>query len=249
MEESWVKKTVRYLIATPQRMDDGLHMRRWFAFFCLFLAAVALASNWGLSCYSDSGTPWGRTIWLLCLYVFYFAIACTYVPLPTVWFVLFLASPVDGLTMLPTPARIFAVAAIGALATAVSHVNEYHTLAYLLRLGKVHKIRETRVYHWAEGQFKIWPFMLQVTLNIVPVPADPIRWLAILSGYPLIKYFLAQWLGRFIRYGIMAGMAVWLGLNLKQIAMIQGALFVVAIGSFIAHRLTMKNGKTVEPNT
>jgi membrane protein YqaA with SNARE-associated domain len=249
MEESWLRKTVRYLIATPQRTDDGLHIRRWFIFFCLFLATTALLSHWGLSCYSDSGNQWCKMLWLLCLYVFYFAIACTYVPLPTVWFVLYLASPTDGLTMLPTAMRIFTVAGIGALATAISHLNEYHTLAYLLRLGKVHKIRETRVYRWAEGQFKTWPFMLQVALNIVPVPADPVRWLAIFSRYPLAKYFLAQWLGRFIRYGIMAGMAVCLGLNLKQIAMIQGALFVVAIGSFIIHRLTMKNGKTEKPNT
>ncbi|NLE30569.1 MAG: hypothetical protein GX629_12965 [Phycisphaerae bacterium] len=237
---------MRYLIATPQRTDDGLHMRRWFAFFCLFLAAVTIGSHWGFSCYSTGGGEWGRTIWLICLYVFYFAIACTYVPLPTVWFVLFLASPNDGLTMLPTGMRIFMVAGVGAFGSAVSHLNEYHTLAYLLRLGKAHKIRETRVYRWSEKQFQTWPFMLQVVLNIVPVPADPVRWLAILSGYPLGKYFLAQWLGRFVRYGIMAGMSVWLGLNLKQIAMIQGGLFVVAIGSFVAHRLMMRNGKSAE---
>ena len=83
--------------------------------------------------------------------------------------------------------------------------------------------------------------MLQVVLNIVPVPADPVRWLAILSGYPLGKYF-----------GSVVGTirSIWYHGGYVGVAWIEPqadcddsrGLFVVAIGSFVAHRLMMRMG-------
>jgi membrane protein YqaA with SNARE-associated domain len=247
MAESSVRKISRLFFATPQRHDDRLNMRVWFAVFCLFLAAVAMTSNWGFARYCDNSAVWAKSVWLVCLYIFYFAIACTYIPLPTAWFVLFLASPSDGLTILPPGWRVAAVAVIGGLATAISHVNEYHVIAYLLRLGRIHQIRETRVYRWSERQFKVWPFTIQVVLNIAPVPADPSRWLASMAGYSVYKFFLAQWLGRTIRYGFLAVASIYFALTLKQIAMIQAALMLVTLVMFIMHQLYSKRQKlTIE---
>jgi membrane protein YqaA with SNARE-associated domain len=246
MGDLWGKKIIQMFFATPQQRDDRLNMRAWFALFCSFLAAIALLSQWGFQHYSLNCADWARTLWLLGLYIFYFAIACTYVPLPTAWFVLFLASPTDGLIILPAGWRILAVAGLGAFGSAVSHLNEYHVIAYLLRLGKIGKLRQTKAYLWAHRHFQVWPFMIQVIFNIVPIPADPSRWLASMAGFPIPKFFLAQWLGRFIRYGILAVASVYLSLTLREIALIQVGLFAIAFGTFITHQFRQKRQKPVE---
>jgi surface polysaccharide O-acyltransferase-like enzyme len=69
---------------------------------------------------------------------------------------------------------------------------------------------------------------LLVIFNVLPLPADPIRWLAIISQYSLTKYFLAQWVGRFIRYAILATVAKSLKLTFVQIIIICTALFVIS---------------------
>ncbi len=246
MDESWGRKIVRLVFATPQRAHDGLNMRAWFVFFCFYMAGTAFLGQWGLAHYGEQNHVWAGPAGLLAIYLFYFSLACTYIPLPTPFFVLFLASPSGGLSGIDPIWRILIVAGLGALATAISHVNEYHVFTYLLRLGKVYKIRENRIYQWAEKQFKVWPFLLQVIFNIVPIPADPARWMAILSKYPIGRYFGAQWIGRFVRYGFLAATAEILKLNVKQIIGIQLGLFVITIGMFIVHQIRQRRPKVVE---
>ena len=222
-----VRKLVEFIVATPAVKRDRLNMRAWFAAFCMYLAALAVVSLGAFDRYSDTGSDWGRAVWLFGLYLFYFSLACTFVPIPTSWFILFLASPVGGLP-LGALWRVMVVAALGALATGVSHVNEYHVISYLLRLGRIHRVKETRIYQWSERQFVISPFLLQVAFNVIPAPADPVRWLAAIYGYPLGRFFLAHSLGRFIRYSLMALAAEVLELTLWQIAAIQCAIVAIA---------------------
>jgi len=224
----------KFIFATPNVKRDRLAMRKWFVMFCVYLAAVAAASLWGFNWYSTTGSSTGRTIWLFGLYVFYLSLACTFVPIPTSWFVLFLASPVGGVAMWPA-GRVLAVAAIGAFATAVAHINEYHVISYLMRLGKMDRVKRLRAYEWAERIFKLSPFLLQVTFNVIPIPADPARWAATIYGYPLGRFFLAHWVGRFIRYGLMAVAAEVIELTVVQIMLIQVALVVLA-GANLAWR-------------
>jgi membrane protein YqaA with SNARE-associated domain len=239
------KNVVRILFATPQRKDDRLQMRAWFVFYLAYMIAVCFISNWGFLNSANLDRPWAKSVWFLGLFVFYFSLACSYIPLPTAWLVLLLASPSGGLTFLPPFWRVLAVAGLGALATGVSHTNEYHVLVYLLRLGKIHLIKETRIYRWAEKQFKTWPFGLQFLFNVLPVPADPSRWLAALSGYPLPKFFCAQALGRFVRYGALAFVAESLKLTLVQVIIISAALVVLSFAAVTIQKLRQK--KEAEP--
>ncbi len=239
------KNILRFLFATPQRKEDRLQIRAWFVFYVLYMIAVCFISNWGFLHSVNPDMPWARTVWFLGLFVFYFSLACSYIPLPTAWLVLLLASPAGGLTILPPFWRIMAVAGLGALATGISHVNEYHFLVYLLRLGKIHLIKETRIYRWAEKQFQFWPFGLQVLFNIFPVPADPSRWLAALSGYPLTKFFFAQALGRFVRYGVLAVVAESLKLTLVQVIIVSAALIVLSFAAVTVQRFRQK--REIEP--
>lgn len=233
---------LKFIFATPNTKRDRLNLRAWFALFCLYLTAVALISLWGFDRFSETGSAQGRMVWWLGLYVFYLSLACTFVPLPTSWFVLFLASPLGPLGLALGPIeRVLLVAAAGAFATAVAHVNEYHLICYLLRLGRAHRITETRIYKWAERIFTLSPFLLQVSFNMVPIPADPARWLAIIHGYPLTKFFLAHWLGRFIRYGLMALVAEVLELSVVQIVVIQVLLLIIVVLKILLQRMRQSN--------
>ncbi|MFA5864288.1 MAG: hypothetical protein WC975_06330 [Phycisphaerae bacterium] len=227
------KNLLLYIFATPQRKDDVLHIRAWFLFYALYMIAVCILSNWGYVHYSRTGDNIAKAVWFLGLFVFYFSLACTYIPLPTVWLILLLASPVCGLAILTPFWWVVMVAGLGAFATSISHTNEYHFITYLLRLGKIHLLKQTRIYLWAHKQFKVWPFLLLVVFNVLPVPADPVRWLAIISGYPLVKFFLANWIGRFFRYGILAVIAESLKLNLIHIIIISAALIVLSLAGVV----------------
>ncbi len=222
------REVIQYLFATPQRKDDKLNMRLWFVLYVLYMVVVTVVTQYAFVRYSDTYQPSAKTIWYLGLYMLYLSLACTYIPLNTGILVLLLASPDGGLTAISPFWRVMAVAGLGALATAISHLNEYHLITYLLRLGRAYKIKQTRIYLWAERHFSRWPFVLLVIFNVLPLPADPIRWLAIISQYSLTKYFLAQWVGRFIRYAILATVAKSLKLTFVQIIIICTALFVIS---------------------
>jgi membrane protein YqaA with SNARE-associated domain len=215
---------------------DRLNLRAWFALYCVYMTVVVLLSLWGCRSFTESGTTWGEVVCWVGMYVFYFSLACTFVPLPTSWFVLFLASPQGPLDLNPI-FRVALVAAIGGAATGIAHLNEYHVISYLLQLGKIHRVRETRIYIWAENIFKTSPFMLQMWFNVVPVPADPVRWLAIIYRYPRVKFFLAHASGRTIRYGVLAVAAVIFALSARQIVIIQMLLVILAIGKIFLPRL------------
>ncbi len=215
---------------------DGLNLRLWFAVFCLYLTAIVATSLLAFNHFSDTGSEAAKTIWLVGLFAFYFSIACTFVPIPTTWLILLLASPMGGLAFGPL-GRVLIVAGMGAIATGISHINEYHVLCYLLRLGKAHRVRETRIYRWAEDLFKVSPFLLQVAFNVVPVPIDPARWLAIAYRYPLGRFFLAHSLGRFIRYTLMAMAAEVLRLGFEQIIVVQCALVIIAFARIAATKI------------
>jgi membrane protein YqaA with SNARE-associated domain len=214
---------LRYLIATPQRRDDGLNLRAWFAFYVLYLAGICCMAHWGFAAYA-AGAAWGKTVWLLAVYIFYFSVVCTYIPLPTLWLILLLASPAGGLTALDQFWRVIAVTACGSLATGISNTNEYYFISYLLRLGRIHRIRETKVYQWAREQFHYRPFLILVLFNILPMAVDPARWMAIISRYSRPRFFLAQWLGRFIRYIVFALCGAWF-----QVTLLQSLLVTVVV--------------------
>ena len=66
---------------------------------------------------------------------------------------------------------------------------------------------------------------------------DIIRWLAITHRYRRDCYFAAAFLGRFVRYGLLATTATCLSLSWTGIAIIQGSL-VGLIGLRYLPRLT-----------
>ncbi len=224
---------------------DGLDVRRWFWGYCSYLVVLAIVSSWSFSKYSVTGEVVYRMGWLISLYMFYFSVASTFVPLPTSWFVLFLCSPVGGLSFIDPIVRVVMVGGLGALSSAISHLNEYHFGNYMLRLGRLGLIRETKLYYWAVDVFKKSPFLLLLAFNVVPIPADPARWIAIISQFPKKWFFLAQWTGRFIRYSLMGVAAYVFKLTIVQIIAFQAVLLIIPACRVVYHFVHKK----YEPDT
>ncbi|MBN1844190.1 MAG: hypothetical protein JW810_00795 [Sedimentisphaerales bacterium] len=220
---------------------DGLNLRRWFDFYLAAIGLMSMAALAGFYAYENSGSLPGRQVWLLGLYGFYLSLCCTFFPAPVAWIILLMASPLAGLfdaqswigrwgldatgaLRLGDGLTVVTVALVGAAATTLANLNEYHVITLLLRYGRVHRVRRTRLYRTASRWFALSPFGLILLFSFLPVPVDVVRWLAISNRYGRVPYAAANFLGRFGRYGLMAAAATCLQIGWRGIIAIQLAL-------------------------
>jgi len=231
---------------------DGVNLRLWFACYLGWLIALTGASLWGLSQIDGGGSPLGWCVWILAGYAFYLSLCCTFLPAPTTWIVMLAASDMvaastgfDDHALL----RLITVATIGAAASGVANLNEYHVFVYLLRKHRVAKLRQTRLYARAIDWFHASPFWLLTLFSFLPIPVDVIRWLAITARYSRKRFFWANFIGRWFRYAIWALAALGLQLTAAQIMMIQVVLVVIALLRFTPRIIKRWRGrKSKEPS-
>ncbi len=230
-----MRRLRQILLSPPAGGDDDLNLRAWFVVFVLYLSGLTALAMWGLESY-EAGSRVGMAVWLLGLYLFYMSMCCTFFPAPTTWIVMMMASfyVAEELGMRDwTITRMVVVASVGALGTAMANLNEYHIWTFLLRYGPVANIRKTRIYEVAARWFAIKPFWTIVLFSFIPIPVDIIRWLAITYRYPRPPYFVAYYLGRWVRYACLAGITIWGQLTWWHILIVQAAVAVVALFKII----------------
>ncbi len=206
-------------------------LRAWFAGFVGWMVLLAIVFRVGFHSY-ETGIDAALGIWALAGTCFYLSLCNLFLPLPTAWIILLAASP--ELMLFDSPVwRITVVALLGALATTIANLNEYHVLSFLLgaRLGE--RIRRTRAYDWGLRWFNVSPFQTLTLIAFVPIPVDAVRWLAVLRRYDRARFALAYFLGRAGRYAVLAGIAVAARLTTWQIVLIQVAI-VALLGSRLA---------------
>jgi len=149
-------------------------------------------------------------------------------PLPTAWVVLLAGLPECALVQTPW-LRVPLTAVLLSSATVVANLNEYHLLAYILRRGLGERIRRARLYGWAARLFARSPFELLALVAFVPIPVDAVRWLAILGRYSRLRFALAYFAGRSLRYVLLVGCALCFRFTPTQILLIQVALVAAAV--------------------
>lgn len=212
-------------VATGEQALPGL--RLWFLCYLVWLGGLAALALHG-SARLESGAPGAMGVWTLALMAFYLSLCNLFLPLPTAWIILLAASP-DGGAFGSAWERVLAVALVGAGATAIANVNEYHVLSFLFSYGLGGKMRRTRVYQWAVRWFDAAPFQVLALIGFVPIPIDAIRWLAILRRYSRWRFGLAYFVGRALRYLLFAGFAVLVSLSATEILLIQAAIVAAAV--------------------
>ena len=241
---------------------DGISIGRWFAVYALYLlaAGVPLAVLIGRA-------PWGWSDWLhrpaellpatgvavkLLAFAIYISLCCTFLPLPANWIVAAVAMRQTAVADQAWQTALI-VGAVGALASTMANLNDYHLFTWLLRSRRVGRVRQTRLYQASARWFGRSPFFLLVVFNIVPIPVDVIRMLATVFRYPRVPFAAANFLGRFARYAVIAWVTFSLGSQGKwAVLALLGLAVVLALAKVlpravrrIGHRTTNDEGGEV----
>jgi len=234
-------------------------LKRWWALFGVYLLMLILPALWMLG---GLGRPWqdllaapgefkatGEQVLKLLLFMLYLSLCTGFVPLPGSWLVVAIAT--QEVAVAPNLATtVVLVATAGALASTMGNVNDYHLYTLLLRNRRLGMIQDTRLVRLAATGFAKAPFTLLMVFGIVPVPVDVARMLAAATRYPLRLFAGANFLGRFIRYSLLAGAAYASGAGAADATMVMvAAAAVVAGGKVIASRVRRKRTPQAVPVT
>lgn len=230
--------------ATPTTAPaDRIDLRRWFDLFLAWMIVLAVLVCAG-RVYAEGGHRVGLAVLVLAGYAFYLSLCNTFFPAPTTWAVMLAAS--NGLALIGPPVlRIIVVSLLGAVATSMANLNEYHVFTFLLRYGRIGRVRETRLYRWAAAWFSVSPFTITTLFSFIPVPVDVVRWLAIAYRYSRSRFFAAYVIGRSLRYAVWAISAVSLNLSMRQIAILQGVLIVAALAKVLTSAIRRRRDSGV----
>jgi hypothetical protein len=216
-------------------------LRIWFLAYVLWLAGLTCGAQLGFAAWRH-GQAMGLPLWAVCLGTFYVSLANSFLPLPTMWMIMFLASSFVGLPG-AVPVRIAYVAAITAVATAMANLNEYHVLRWALGSLAARRVRQTRLVQWAIRWFRVSPFAILALASFVPIPIDGVRWIAIADGYSRWRFFWANVAGRWVRYALLVGATIWLNAGAKTIMAAQAAILLLAAIPLVVQALG-RPGKT-----
>ncbi|HNX27421.1 MAG TPA: hypothetical protein PKK48_08455, partial [Phycisphaerae bacterium] len=140
----------------------------------------------------------------------YLSICCTFLPLNTSWIIS--AAAMQGTAVAGNMWQtVLLVSLVGAAASTVANLNDYHLFTVMMRYHHIAKIRHTRTYAVAVKWFERSPFALLLLFNVLPIPVDVVRPLAAAHKYRRTKFAAANFIGRFARYAVIAVITYMLG--------------------------------------
>jgi membrane protein YqaA with SNARE-associated domain len=187
----------------------------------------------------------------------YLTLATTFIPLNVTAGVLFMASGKAMPDMLnwlvgspglrdrifgtsPENYPVLMVALAATLATVVANLADYHAIAWLMRVGKVRRLAQTKFYGKIAAWFNQAPFIIIFLINALAVPFGADRLLAAPRGYSRPKFAAAVFLGRLPRYYIVALVGQEFKLTWWQIIVICAAIALLAVGIGKIRRLVFR---------
>ncbi len=202
----------------PPDGPDRLRVGRWLAVHLLYVAALlALASlllaRSGVSLAGFAEHPIDVTVRVteqadaapkLLIFCAYVSMCCTFLPLPAN--VMVSAVAIQQFAPYPTNiwATTLAVATVGAWASMMANLLDFHLFTLMLRHKGIARVRHTRLYERSARWFASQPFAILVVFNILPIPIDVVRMLAATCRYALLPFAAANFLGRWFRYAVLA---------------------------------------------
>ena len=192
--------------------QDDISVIKWFAAFFVLLLGASAALWIHLRKHPIATTSWADFkesvkfaspgIKLL-IFGLYQSVACTFIPLNTSWMVSAMAMQSVALTGNLWSTALL-VATVGGAASTLANLNDYHIFTLAMRNPKIAKIRHTKLFIWATNHFDRAPFLMVLLFNLAPLPIDVARILAAVHRYSRVPFAVANFLGRFIRYFLIA---------------------------------------------
>ena len=239
--------------AGPIATADGISVGRWFLGYGLGLgvAVVALAIMLRGQQWTWTWRPAeiGEQLRLMSpgvkLLVFgvYVSMCCTFLPMPTNAIVAAVATREAAVTG-ELSTTVLAVAVVGAAASTVANLNDYHLFTLALRHRHIGRVRHTRLYDVSARWLAKSPFAILVLFNIIPIPVDVIRMLAVTYRYPRGPFAAANFAGRLVRYAAIAFLTFHWNLGWVAVVVLLGlaAALVLARAAPAAVKRTIARG-------
>ena len=125
----------------------------------------------------------------------YMSAACSVLPLPTPPYVI-------GMGKIFNP---YLIALLGAFGNSIAAFLEYHFISWLFSRNELQqKIEANKFFQRLTIFFNRAAFPCIVFTGFSPLPVDPFRFTAILTRYFMPKYLLAMFIGKYLRYYLLA---------------------------------------------
>ena len=198
-----------------------INVRRIFA-GCV--VAFCVVSLWIVIVFPDRAVD----LWF---YFAYMTIACTFLPLPTPQIVMDYCTRFSPIILIPV---------IGGIGSTISVAIDYALVAVIFRYEKFAGIKMTRTYLYVERIFNKAAFVCLLIGTLIPTAFEPIKLLACVARYNMVKYLLATFTGRTSRYFIL-GM-IQRGVNFPR-WLLYGSILVMVIVEVARRSLKRAKGK------
>lgn len=192
---------------------DNVSVGRWLAFYVPLVLLAFGSAAWMLQRQGYSWAQWkshpvqvlheAPAVLKLLVLMAYLMLCCTFVPLSTGWIAAALAAREAGLAGDAMTVGLL-IGVVGAVASTIANLHDYHLVTWLLRRRSVARVRNTRLYNASVRWFAKSPFVILVIFNILPIPVDVVRILAVTYRYSRLPFAAANFVGRFVRYGVIA---------------------------------------------
>ena len=151
----------------------------------------------------------------------YMSLACNTIPLPATPVVLYMGREYPWV----------AVALVGGVATSLANLVDYEIFTSVFKTKLLRRIKDSEHSQASIRAFQKVAFLALVGANVVVFSWDLVRLVAIAAGYPRLKYAAATFVGRTVRYAILAAVGEFFEPPLWAIGVVA---VVVALPSLVS---------------
>jgi membrane protein YqaA with SNARE-associated domain len=127
----------------------------------------------------------------------------------------------------------FWCALAGTIGSLIACFSDYAMVGAALRHRALAKTRNSKLFQWSTKWMRRYPFAITVLFSFTPLPISIVRILAPAVDYNVRRYMLAQIVGRFPRFYILA----WIGHSLPIPGWVLAVLGLSFIVTFVISNL------------
>ena len=156
----------------------------------------------------------------------YMSLACNTIPLPATPVVLYMGREYPWV----------AVAFVGGVATSLANLVDYEIFTSVFKTKLLRRIKDSEHSQASIRAFQKVAFLALVGANVVVFSWDLVRLVAIAAGYPRLKYAAATFVGRTVRYAILAAVGEFFEPPLWAIGVVAVVVALPALVSWLRSR-------------